>query len=106
MYRSPSEGTRLLHPVEVDYAPEAIEDISHRSAPGRLSSCAPYQGYSSMMDSQQTHSVSGCSSITSPTVSPTLSPVSKDVDEDSLIDFTELSPDAENFYKPSPSSKP
>lgn len=104
MYRSPSEGTRLLHPVEVDYAPEAIEDVSHRSAPGRLSGSAPYQGYSSMMDSQQTHSVSGSSSVTSQTVSPTLSPVSKDEDEDSLIDFTELSPDTEHLFQLPPSS--
>ncbi|KAJ1526070.1 hypothetical protein ONE63_009236 [Megalurothrips usitatus] len=100
MYKSPSEGTRLLHPVEVDYAPEATENY-HQSAPGRLG--VPYQNYSSTVTSPGTASVGRSSIVTSESNSPSLSPVSKTVttpEEDPLIDFTDLSPDAEELYPP------
>lgn len=106
MYKSPSEGTRLLMPVEVDYAPEATENVVYQSAPGRLNALTPYQNYSSFGDSQESGSISGTSSVTSHNeTSSALSPVSREVttpEVDILVDFTDLSPDAEKMY-PAPS---
>lgn len=104
MYKSPSEGTRLLLPVEVDYAPEATENL-HQSAPGRLNGPPHYQNYNnSTADSYGTCSNS-TGSISSCNDSSAVSPVSKQVspvtpEEDPLIDFTDLSPDAEREYPP------